>query len=145
MPELKLWWGWSVKRSQQLREKRGTVLIWQDGKCKLASVGMNDQQGFFFLEGRSASLQREDSKFILDHFEVSILYPENGYLYLSRANIVLATVYGSMAKFYTVQFIKEFLTNVDIWYPSQPLSKEQEEREQGEQTRTLFFIVNQSS
>lgn len=90
-------------------------------------------------------MQREDSKFILDHFEASILYPANGYLYQSRANIVLATVYGSMAKFYTIQFIKEFLPKVDIWYPSQPLSKEQEEREQGEQTRTLFFIVNQSS
>ena len=58
MPELKLWWGWSVKRSHQLREKRGTVLIWQDGKCKLASVGMNDQQGFFFF-----FLRRKKCKF----------------------------------------------------------------------------------
>lgn len=32
----------------------------------------------------------------------------------SRANIVLAAVYGSMAKFYTIQFIKEFLPKVDM-------------------------------
>lgn len=62
----------------------------------------------------------------------------------SRAIIVLATVYGSMAKFYTIQFIKEFLPKVDIWHPSQPLSKEQEEREQ-RTDKDSVFIVNQSS
>lgn len=46
-----------MKRSHQLREKRGTVLIWQDGKCKLASVGMNDQQGFFFFFFKKEEVQ----------------------------------------------------------------------------------------
>lgn len=49
MPELKFWWGWSVKKSRQLRESGGGVLIWQNGKWKLASVGINDQQGFFYF------------------------------------------------------------------------------------------------
>lgn len=40
----------------------------------------------------------------------------------------MATIYASMTRFDAFQFIKELLPMVDIWYASQLLSKEQEEK-----------------
>lgn len=37
-------------------------------------------------------------------------------------------MYASMTRFHAFQFIKELLPMVDIWYASQLLSKEQEEK-----------------
>lgn len=45
-----------------------------------------------------------------------------------------------MTRIYATQFIKELLPKIDIWYASQPLSKDQEEKQIG----TVFFVVGQS-